>query len=141
MNTPNLNTVTQTPNLPPSYKEVMINNIQVHITLIQQQPNALVQNNSPERVDPENNMAIPPVATQGMSDRNKEGNKDHDGESSTIIPVLDDSNLAQKVEKVIQKAHNGPRKEGECVLEGATPFVSRIVRIKILSKFKLPQLD
>ena len=54
---------------------------------------------------------------------------------------LEDAQIAQKVEQVIQKAQTVPRKEGECVLEGITPFIIRIVRTEIPSKFKLPQLD
>ena len=35
VSTPNLNTITQALNLPPLYKEAMINNIQAQITLMQ----------------------------------------------------------------------------------------------------------
>ena len=67
--------------------------------------------------------------------------RDKEGESITSIPSLEDAQIAQKVEQVIQKAKSEPIKEDECILEGTTPFISRIVRIEILSKFKLPQLD
>ena len=46
-------------------------------------------------------MAIPPVVTQDMPGGSKEGNKDHEEESSTSIPALDDSKIAQKVKEVI----------------------------------------
>lgn len=57
------------------------------------------------------------------------------------MPALDDEQLARKVAQVIHKARAGPRKEDECVLEGTTPFISRINHTKIPSKFKLPQMD
>ena len=85
-------------------------------------------------------MAISPVVTQCTLNGSKEGNKDHEGESSMSILALDDSKIAQKVKKVIQKARIGPRKEDQYVLEGMTPFMSRIVKTEIPSKFKLPEL-
>ena len=53
---------------------------------------------------------------------------------------MKDAELIWKVEKVIQKAKTGPRKEDERVMEATLPFVSKIIEIKILTKFKLPQL-
>ena len=81
------------------------------------------------------------TVTQGKSRGNKETRRDKERESSTSIPSLEDTHITQKVEQVIQKARTGPRKEDECVLEGTTPFISRIVRTEIPTKFKLPQLD
>ena len=78
------------------------------------------------------------VATQSELGGNKKARRHKEGESSTNLPALEDVQIAQKVEQVIQKGQIGPRKEDECVLEGTTPFVSRIVRTKIPLKFKLP---
>ena len=61
---------------------------------MQQQLNASVQDSNPESANPKNKMTIPPVITQGMSSTNNERIKDHEGESSTRIPTLDDFDLA-----------------------------------------------
>ena len=106
--------------------------------LMQQQLNPLIQDNTPKINNPRNNEA---TATQSEPGKNKETQRDKERESSTIIPSLEDTRIVQKVEQVIQKTRIGPRKEDDCVLEGITPFVSRIVRTEIPSKFKLPQLD
>ena len=100
--------------------------------------NTLIQDNSPKINNPRN---IEATTTQSEPGKNKETRRDKEGESNTSIPSLEDAQIAQKVEQVIQKARTGPRKEDECVLEGTTPFISRIVKTEIPSKFKLPQLD
>ena len=80
--------------------------------------------------------------TPRRSGGNKEVRKDKEGESSsTNIPALEDAQLTRKVEEVIQKAKIGPRKEDECVMETTSPFISRIMKIEIPTKFKLPQLS
>ena len=48
INTPNLNTVTQTLNLPLSSKEAMIRNIQTQMELMQHWLNTLIQDNNSE---------------------------------------------------------------------------------------------
>lgn len=45
--TPNLNTVTETNNQPPTNKEAMIQNLQAQMALVQQQLNVLIQDNNP----------------------------------------------------------------------------------------------
>ena len=100
---------------------------------MQKQLNTLIQDKNPR-----NNEA---TAIQNESGGNKKTQKDKKGESSTSISSLEDAQITQKVKQVIQKAWTRLRKQDECVLEGTTPFISRIVRTEISTKFKLPQLD
>ena len=95
--------------------------------------NALIQDN--------NSRSKEAVATPGGSGENRETRKDKKGESSTNIPSLEDAKIAQKVEQVIQKAKTGPKNEDECVMEATSPFISRIMKIEIPTKFKLTQLS
>ena len=129
INTPNLNTVTQTLNLPSSSKDAMIRNILTQMELMQQQLNALIQDNNPKSKEA--------TTTQNESGRNKETRKDKEGESITNIASLEDAQITQKVEQVIQKAKTGLRKEDECILEATSPFISRINKTEIPIKFKL----
>ena len=101
--------------------------------LMQQQLNTLIQDNNPKNKEA--------TATQNESGGNKETRKDKEGESSTSIPSLEDAQITQKVEQVIQKAKTGLRKEDECILEATSPFISRIMKTEIPTKFKVPQLD
>ena len=73
-------------------------------------------------------MIIPLIVTQSAPIRVQETQKDSEGESDISLPSLEDSQIAQKVEQVIQKARTRPRKEDKCILEGTTPFISRIFK-------------
>ena len=79
--------------------------------LMQQQMNAFIQENNYGIANPKNNIIIPPMATQSTHGGSKKSRKDPEGESSTSIPTLDGSKIAQKVEEVIQKARTSPRNE------------------------------
>ena len=130
LNTPNINTVNQTLNLTPSSKEAMRQNIEMQMALMQQQLNALNQDDDFESKEA--------AMTPRGSGRNKEIQKDKEGESSsTNISALEDAQLIRKVEEVIQKAKTGPRKEDECVMEVTLPFVNHIMETKIPTQFKL----
>ena len=58
INTPDLNLVTQTLNRPPSSKKAIIKNIQAQMDLMQQQLNALIQDNSLGIGNPRNNYQL-----------------------------------------------------------------------------------
>ena len=104
------------------------------MALMQQQLNALIQD--------DNSRSKEAATTPRGFGRNKKIWKDKEEESSsTNIPVLEDAQLIQKVEQVIQKAKTGPRKEDECVMEVTSPFISRIIKTEVPTKFKLPQLS
>ena len=101
------------------------------MALIQQQLDALNQDDNARNYEA--------AATPRGSGGHKEVRKDKEGESSsTNIPTLQDAQLTQKVEKVIQKAKTGPRKEDEYVMEAKLPFVNRILETEIPKKFKIP---
>ena len=131
LNTLNRNTINQTLNFTPSSKETMRRNIQIQMALMQQQLNALDQD--------DDSRSKKAATTPHGSGRNREIRKDKERESSsTNIPALEDAKLTRKVEKVMQKAKIGPRKEDECVMEVTLSFVSKIMEIEIPAKFKFP---
>ena len=101
------------------------------MALMQQQLNALNQDDGSGRREP--------AATPRGSGGNKEIRRNREGESSsTHIPALKEAQITWKVEKVIQKAKTGPRKEDEYVMEAKLPFVNRILETEIPKKFKIP---